>query len=95
MGEYKGKWAILIGFKAEHLKDITPIVERLKKEYPEQGYNIMNSRFPQYDFILVCFAENRDKAHKIGLVLTKKILPQKLNLLYWIKEVNMLKYNVK
>lgn len=95
MGEYKGKYCILIGFKGEHLKEITPVVERLKKEYPDQKYNIMNSRFPQYDFILVCFAEDRDSAHKIGMALVKKELPQHLNLLYWIKEINLLKYNVK
>lgn len=95
MGQYNGKWTILIGFKGEHLKDITPIVERLKKEYPEQGYNIMNSKFPQYAFILVCFADDRDSAHKIGMSLVKKQLPASLNLLYWIKEVGLLKYNVK
>lgn len=95
MGEYKGKYCILIGFKGEHLKEITPVVERLKNEYPDQKYNIMNSRFPQYDFILVCFADDRDTAHKIGMALVKKELPQHLNLLYWIKEINLLKYNVK
>jgi len=81
------KYAIMIGFKAEHLHLIAPIVKRLKKEYPEQGYNIMNSHFPQYDFILVCFADDKDKAHKIGTALVKKELPTHLNLLYWIKEV--------
>lgn len=95
MGKYTGEWCILIGFKGEHLKEITPIVERLKKEYPEQKYNVMNSRFKQYDFILVCFAEDRDSAHKIGMALVKKELPQHLNLLYWIKEINLVKYSVK
>ena len=95
MGKYKGKWTILIGFKGEHLKEIAPIVERLKKEYPEQEYNIMNSKFPQYDFILVCFADDRDSAHKIGLALVRKELPAHLNLLYWIKEIKLLKYVVK
>jgi len=95
LGEYKGKWCVLIGFKADHLHEIVPIVKRLKQEYPKQGYNIMNSRFPQYDFILVCFADDRDEAHKIGMALVKKILPQHLHLTYWIKEINMLKYSVK
>lgn len=94
MGKYKGKWAIMIGFKGEHLREITAIVEGLKEEYPEQGYNIMNSKFKQYEFILVCFAEDRDSAHKIGCALVHKHLPQNLNLLYWIKEVKLLKYNV-
>lgn len=95
MGKYTGKYVVLIGFKGEHLKEITPIVERLKKEYPTQEYNIMNSKFPQYDFILVCFADDKDQAHKIGLALVKKELPAHLNLLYWIKEVKLLKYSVK
>lgn len=95
MGAYKGKWVVLIGFKAEHLQEIAPIVDKLKAQYPDQEYNVMNSKFPQYDFILTCFAENRDQAHKIGLALVKQELPAHLNLLYWVKEVNLLKYNVQ
>lgn len=94
MGEYKGKWCVLIGFTADHLHEIVPIVNDLKERYPEQEYNIMNSKFPQYDFILVCFAESRDKAHKIGMVLVKKELPAHLNLTYWVKEIKLLKYSV-
>jgi len=90
LGKYKGKWAVVIGFKGEHLKEIAPIVERLKEKYPEQGYNIVNSKFPQYTFLLVCFADDRDSAHKIGTALVKKELPTHLNLLYWIKEVKSL-----
>jgi len=52
----------------------------------------MNSKFPAYTFILCCFADNRDEAHKIGLALVKKELPQHLNLLYWVKEAPLLKY---
>lgn len=95
MGAYKGKWVVMVGFKAENLEEIAPIVEKLKEQYPEQQYNVMNSKFPQYDFILTCFAEDRDKAHKIGTALVKRELPQHLHLLYWTKEVNMMKYNVK
>jgi len=94
LGKYKGKWNVLVGFKGEHLKEIAPIVEKLKEKYPRQEYNIMNSKFPQYDFVLVCFADDRDDAHKIGVALVKKELPAHLNLLYWVKEVRLLKYNV-
>lgn len=90
MGKYKGKWVVCIGFKGEHLKEIAPIVERLKKEYSEQGYNIVNSKFPQYTFLLVCFADDRDSAHQIGMALVKKELPAHLNLLYWVKEAKSL-----
>jgi len=93
MGRYRGKWVIMIGFKAEALKTIAPIVEELKKKYPEQEYNIGNSKFKQYDFILFCFARNRDEAHKIGMSLVKKHLPP--GYCYWIKEINLLKYNVR
>lgn len=95
MGKYKGKWVIMVGFKAEHLKQIAPIVEKLKQKYPEQGYNIGNSKFDSYDFILFCFADSRDNAHKIGMAVVKKHLPQELNLMYWIKEINCAKYNVE
>jgi len=85
----------MIGFRAENLKDLTPIVEELKKKYPDQEYNIGNSKFPQYDFILFCFTEDRDQAHKIGLSLIHKWLPLQLSLQYWVKEVNLLKRNVE
>ncbi len=91
MGKYKGKWAICIGFMGEHLKEIAPIVEKLKKKYPEQGYNIVNSKFPQYTFLLIAFAPDRDAAHKIGMALVKKELPAHLHLLYWLKEIKSLK----
>jgi len=94
LGEYKGRWAVLVGFRGENLKEIAPIVEKLKKKYPGQEFNVMNSKFPQYDFILCGFADDRDQAHKIGLALVRKHLPPRLNLTYWIKEVGLLKYNV-
>ena len=94
MGQYKGKWVVLIGFKGEDLPEIEPIVQRLKEKFPDQGYNIMNSRFESYTFILTCFADDRDKAHKIGTALVRRELPEHLHLLYWVKEVNIAKYNV-
>lgn len=81
------KWCILIGFKAENLKEIIPVINKLKKKFPEQRYNVMNSNFPQFDFILSCFAETKDQAHQIGLALTRKHLPQ-FKLLYWLKQVD-------
>jgi len=95
MGKYKGRWTILVGFKAENLKEIAPIVEKLKEEYPKQEWNVVNSRFEQYDFLLCGFAEDRDEAHKIGLAVVRKHMPSHLNLLYWTKEVNLVKYNIR
>jgi len=83
----------MIGCKGEHLKEITPIVEDLKRQYPDQGYNIGNSKFPQYDFILFCFADSRDQAHQIGCALVHKHLPS--GHCYWIKEINLAKYNIE
>lgn len=94
MGDYKGKWVVLIGFRGEHLTEIEPVLKSLKERFPEQGYNVMNSRFPAYTFLLTCFAETRDQAHKIGMALVKKELPAHLNLLYWVKEVSRIKYDV-
>ena len=93
MGKYKGRWVIMCGFKAEHLKEIAPIVEKLQEEYPAQEWNIVNSKFKQYDFLLCGFADSRDEAHQIGLAVVRKHLPSHLGLIYWTKEVGLLKYN--
>ncbi|MBA7695021.1 hypothetical protein ES703_103638 [subsurface metagenome] len=95
MGKYSGRWTILIGFKAENLKEIAPIVEKLQSDFPDQEWNILNSKFEQYNFLLCGFAETRDEAHKIGLAVVRKHMPPHLHLLYWIKEVGLLKYSVK
>ncbi|GAH47949.1 unnamed protein product, partial [marine sediment metagenome] len=62
--------------------------------YPKQEWNIMNSKFEQYDFLLCGFADSRDEVHQIGLAVVRKHMPAHLNLLYWTKEVGLLKYNV-
>jgi hypothetical protein len=95
LGKYKGKWVILIGLKNEYLCKIKSIIDNLKDDYPEQEWNLMESKFPQYDLILCGFAADRDEAHKIGLAVVRKHLPAHLNLIYWVKEVGLLKYNVK
>jgi len=95
MGYKKVQWAVCIGFGGEHLAEIAPIVERLKKQYPEQEFRIYNSKFPQYTFLLVTFAKDRDSAHKIGMALVRKELPLHLNLCYWCKEIKSLKDVVK
>lgn len=95
MSYKKTEWAVCIGFGGEHLAEIAAVVERLKKQYPEQEFRIYNSKFPQYTFLLVTFAKDRDSAHKIGLSLIRKHLPKHLNATYWVKEVGLLKYNVE
>ena len=84
----------MIGFKGEHLAEIEPIIKQLQADYPETEWNVMNSKFPVYDFILCGFADNRDDAHKVGLAAVRKHMPQHLNLLYWIKSSGTMKYNV-
>jgi len=95
LGKYAGRWCIMCGFTAEHLEELSPIIEKLQEDYPKQEWNIMNSRFDIYDFILCGFADDRDEAHKIGMALVNKHLPSKFNFFYWIKEINLLKYNVR
>lgn len=95
MGKYKGRWAIMVGLKGSQLHEVAPIVEKLKEDFPRQEWNIMNSKFPQYEFVLCGFADDRDEAHVIGTALVKKHLPKALNLVYWVKEVNLVKYNVE
>lgn len=82
------RFVILIGFKAEYLKDIGPVVEQLQTDYPEQEWNVVNSKFPQYNFLLCGFADSRDEAHQIGLAVVRKHMPESLQLLYWIKEIS-------
>lgn len=95
MGNYNGKWVIMIGYKGEHLAEIKPIIKQLQSEYPTQEWNCMNSKFPIYDSILCGFTDNRDDAHKIGLAVVKKHMPAKFNLIYWLKKVGAMKHNVK
>ncbi len=85
----------MIGFKGENLVEMEPIIKQLQADYPDTEWNCMNSKFPVYDFILTGFAGDRDSAHQIGMAVVKKHMPQHLNLLYWIKEAGVMKYNVE
>ena len=80
------KYAILIGFRCEHLLEMEELLRELKEAYPDQEWNIMKSDFPQYDFILCGFAGNLDQAHRIGLKIVKGLKPH-LRLLYWVKKI--------
>lgn len=85
----------MIGFKTESLKDVDPVVRRLQQKFPRQGWNVMASKFPIYDHILVGVADTRDDGHKIGLAVVKKWLPEAMNAIYWLKEKNLIYTNVK
>jgi len=86
----------MVGFKAERLKTLKPIIEQLQSEFPSQEWNVMNSRFPKiYDFILCGFADSRDESHKIGLSVVRKYMKPEWNMTYWVKEINLTQYNVE
>lgn len=65
-----------IGFKAEHLKRIAKVCKDIAKKDKTFRYQIYNSKFKAYDFILMVFCgggkEGADLAHKRGTWLVKK-----------------------
>ena len=50
-------------------------------------FAIYNSKFPQYDQIIIVGSGTKDQAHKRGLLLCRRYFPKEYNLLYWIKPV--------
>jgi len=77
-----------IGFLGEHLEKISKVCADIAKKDSTFRYAILNSKFPQYTFILVIFTgpgkEGADLAHKRATWLVKKAFPE-FSLCYWIK----------
>lgn len=65
---------VLIGLKTAHLPLIHEKILNLSNKYPNQKYNVMPSNFKNADYVLVCFADTMDQAHKIGMALVKREL---------------------
>jgi len=83
----KVEFCCCIGIKYEMRKTLEKILEDIAKKDSTFKYSIYNSRFPQYDQIIIVSSRSRDQAHKRGLLLTKKYFPTEYNLQYWVKEV--------
>lgn len=64
----------------EILEDIANIDSTFK-------YSIYNSKFPQYDQIIIVSSGTKDQAHKRGLLLCRRYFPEEYNLVYWVKPV--------
>lgn len=88
-------YMVCIGFYVKDYDKVNEAMERLQSRYPEQRWKIyafpehkMFLRGESYDFILVVFTDSYDKAHKIGLALVKKYLPEVgvSDCYYWVKE---------
>lgn len=78
----------IIGFKGEMLEKIAKVCSDIAKKDSTFKYRILNSKFPQYDFLLVLFTgpgkEGADLAHKRATWLVKKAF-REYNLCYWVK----------
>lgn len=73
-----------IGFHAEHLSRIAKVCKNIAEKDPTFKFRIYNSKFKQYDFLLIVFSETVDQSHKRGVWLVKKAFPE-FNLCYWIQ----------
>jgi len=92
--EYK----VCIGFYAEDYERVLLLMHRLQRRYPDQKWKIY--AFPEsrvirgrrsFDYVLVVFTDDYNKAHRIGTALVKKHLPKigmkTRPIAYWVKEV--------
>lgn len=79
----------MIGIMFDMREACEKVLEHLAERDPTFKYSIYNSRFPQYDQIIIVSSGSRDQAHKRGLLLTKRYFPQEYGLIYWVKEVSM------
>jgi len=84
----------MIGIKFDMREACEKVLERIALKDPSFRYTIYNSRFPQYDQIIVVSSASRDQAHKRGLLLCKgteekpPYFPREYGLIYWVKEVS-------
>lgn len=77
----------MIGITYAMRPRLEKILKDIAKKDPTFKFNIFNSKFPQYDQIIIIGSGTRDQAHKRGLLLTKRYFPEEFNLQYWVKEV--------
>jgi len=80
----------MIGIMFDMREACEKVLEHLASVDPTFRYSIHNSRFPQYDQIIIVRSASRDQAHKRGLLLTKRYFPQEYGLIYWVKEVSQI-----
>jgi len=91
----KVEFCCCIGIKYEMRPECEKILENLRRKDRTFRYSIYNSKFPQYDQVIIVRGENRDQAHKRGLLLTKRYFPKEYNLQYWVKEVSQIQTQVE
>jgi len=89
MSKYKKvEFCCMIGITYEMRPECEKILDDLAEKDPTFKYSIYNSKFPQYDQIIIVSSGSRDQAHKRGLLLCKRYFPPEFNLQYWVKEVS-------
>ena len=78
----------MIGIKFEMREACEDVLEGIASVDPTFKYSIYNSKFPQYDQVIIVSSETKDQAHKRGLLLTKRYFPEEYSLIYWVKPVS-------
>lgn len=104
MSKYKRvEFCCVIGIKYEMRAACEKILERIARVDPTFRFSIYNSKFPQYDQVIIVSATSRDHAHHRGLLLCGKdepgkekrsYFPKEYNLTYWVKEVSHVKEQI-
>jgi len=91
-------YACCIGIKRDMAKKLAEICKDISERDPTFKFRFYESKFPVYDLVLICFAEpnekypkSKDRAHAIGLLITRKYAPKEWGLLYWVKRVTAIK----
>ena len=85
----------MIGISLDMREACEEILKDIASKDPTFKYHIYNSKFPQYDQIIIVSSETKKQAHGRGLLLCRRYFPQEYNLLYWVKPVAHARSQVK
>lgn len=90
----KVDYCCMIGIKFEMREKLEKILKDIAEVDPTFKFGIHNSKFPQYDQIIIVSSKTRDQAHKRGLLLCKRYAPEEYSLQYWVKPVTHAKTQI-
>ena len=85
----------MIGISFDMREKCEAILQDIARIDPTFKFAIYNSKFSQYDQIIVVGSGTKDQAHKRGLLLCRRYFPKEYNLIYWVKPVTHIHTQVK
>lgn len=91
----KVDYCCMIGITFDMREKCEEILKDIANRDPTFRYAIYNSKFPQYDQIIIVGSGTKNQAHKRGLLLCKRYFPEEYNLTYWVKPVTHTHTQVK